>query len=62
MVQGHNDKNGKKRKTVRASGQGSVTKTSLAIGTAGSEGRGFFKTMGEMSLLFLFLAWFIFGI
>lgn len=56
MVQGHKDKNGKKRKTIRASGQGSVTKTNLTIGTACSKGRGFFKTMEKMSLLFLFLA------
>lgn len=46
----------RKEKTIRASGQGSVTKTNLTIGTACSKGRGFFKTMEQMSLLFLFLA------
>ena len=55
MVQGHKDKNGKKRKNRKASGLGSVTKISPVIGIACSEGRNFFKLVKEMSLLFLVL-------
>ena len=55
-VQGHKDKNGKKRKTIKTSGQGSTTKMNWQLlATACSEGWGFFTIMKEMIPLFLFV-------